>query len=95
METEARNAFLFERFKDILSSASKRVYSGSDLTLLVEKLRAGFGFPKSLSIPKFQRSLIDFYLAHAMKYPWFDPHWRVHCPEDIGAPARQTSTTQK
>ena len=59
METEARNAFLFERFKDILSSASKRVYSGSDLTLLVEKLRADFGFPKSLSIPKFQRSLIE------------------------------------
>jgi hypothetical protein len=59
METESRNALLFERFKDMLSSAPKRVYTGSDLTHLVEKLRADFGFPRSLSILKFQRSLIE------------------------------------
>src|ERR1700730_12817053 len=32
METEARNALLFEHFKGMRSSTSKHVYTGSDLT---------------------------------------------------------------
>jgi hypothetical protein len=35
------------------------VYSPSDLASLIAELRADFGFPQSVSVAKFQRSLIE------------------------------------
>ena len=29
----------------------------------------------------------DFYLEHGVKPTWFDPNWRIHCPDDLPRPA--------
>lgn len=29
----------------------------------------------------------DFYLEHGVKPAWFDPYWRIHCPNDLPRPA--------
>jgi hypothetical protein len=54
--------------------------TGSDLTLLVEKLRADFGFPKFLSILKFQRSVIENGIVQEIKltatYPFESRRYR-------------------
>jgi hypothetical protein len=58
------------------------------------------GHPPSVLQPLRKPGIrFDFYLAHAMKRTWFDPHWRVHCPEDmppaVGAPLTKNGTTPK
>jgi hypothetical protein len=59
MDNTPWNTLVFERFKEKLSSSSKRGYSPVDLTLLITELRADFRSPGSSSILKFQRSSIE------------------------------------
>jgi hypothetical protein len=59
MNTAPRNQVLYEYFKQKLTASSKHVYSPSDLASLIAELRADFGFPQSISVAKFQRSLIE------------------------------------
>jgi hypothetical protein len=59
MNTAPRNQVLYEYIKQKLTASSKHAYSPSDLASLIAELRADSGFPQSIFVAKFQRSLIE------------------------------------
>jgi predicted transcriptional regulator of viral defense system len=47
---------------------------------------AGHALP-SLQALRQLGSNFDFYLEHGAKSSWFDPYWRIHCPDDLPQPS--------